>query len=164
MLNSIFNSVLLLIVALLLFSSQKMKSGNTLAIKIDWQSSSLYDFSFDGAIYPDEFQGLPATSIVVTDVTINDFKVTKLSKKPISSSKFEFINSRFPDEGNLLRLKKYIDRGNEVAYLTVFPFLFDSLSNTYFQVEYIEVNLVKSPHRSNQSNLRTSVSEGNSIL
>lgn len=162
-LNAIFKSVLFFTVVLLLFSSEKMKGGQTMSIQIEWNSSQIHSFSFEGAIYPQNCNGLPVISIPV-ESHFDDYEITKIVKREISPSQVELLKGIFPSSTHLLTLNKLKERGNEVSSFSVFPFLFDSTTNTYLQVDYIEIELKKSTKGSLRTNLRLAIDEGSSVL
>jgi hypothetical protein len=156
--------VLAFLMALLLFSSQKMKVGASIDIAIDWQSSGLHEFYFEGAIYPDEYNGLPVASIQLQEGDVNGYHILDMSKRPINRSMNPYMQASLPYHREILSLKKNVDRGSEIASLTLFPFTYDSISDTYFQLEYIEVDLIRDAQKSSTGHLRTNADKSNSVL
>lgn len=161
----ISKSALLYIVVLLLFSSQIMKNNEAvLKIPIVWNSSNTHSFSVEGAIYPQETKGLPLISIQLEQTQILDFTLSSIRKAEFSDSLKEKLDLKFPTNAKLVSLKKLMERGNEITFLEIFPIQYDSISGTYFKVDYIEIDIIQGSSKPSASNLRTGEFTGNSVL
>jgi len=149
---------------LFLFSSQAMKKGEVIAIKIDWESSQFHDPSFEGAIYPEEYNGLPITVIQCPDISVESFEIVNIKKREVSPGLKEKLIGAFPVGANIVELKKMKDRGKGVSTISIFPFLYDSVSQNYFQIDYLEVVVNKGINNVSGSNLRKGENGINSVL
>ncbi len=161
----ISKSALLFIAALLLFSSQKMKNNeDMLKIPVAWNSSNALSFSVKGAIYPEEFNGLPIISIPLEQTSISDFIISDIQKTEFSESLKDKLDLKFPKNSKLVSLKKLMEKGNEVSFIEIFPIEYDSISGKYFKVDYLEIEIINAPYKSSASNLRAGEFTGNSVL
>lgn len=162
---SISKSALLCIAVLFLFSSQKMKSdGAMLKIPITWNTSISHSFFVEGAIYPEELNGLPLVSISLEQRQVSDFIISDMRKSEFSKSLSEKLALDYPAISKLVALKKLRERGNEITFLEIFPIQYDSVSGKYFKIEELEIEIINANSTSFNSNLRTSAFTGNSVL
>ena len=151
--------------ALLLFSSFQMKINDAIVeIPVPWIVENAHLLSIDGAIYPDELNGLPLISKALDQANISDFVVSNIRRTEVSQTISEKLDITFPVNATLVSLKKLKERGNERVFLDIFPIQFDSISGKYFQVNYLEVEFKTSTNRQQASNLRTGENAGNSVL
>ena len=164
-LASISKSALFFMAMLLLFSSETMKiNGDIVKIQIPWNDSPSDGLSIDGGIYPDEFNGLPILSITLDHKDVLDFTVTYIRKIELPISLSEKLELQFPNPAQLVSIRKQKDRGDELAFMNILPFLYDSISEKFYKVEYLEIELKKNASKSQNSNLRTGEQIENSVL
>lgn len=161
----ISKSALLCIAALLLFSSQKMKNnGDMLKIPVAWNSSNELSFSVKGAIYPEEFNGLPIISIPLSQNQVSDFIISGIHKTEYSEQLKDKLDLKFPKNSKLVSLKKLMERGNEISFIEIFPIEYDTISGKYYKVDYLEVEIINAPYELPASHLRSGEFTGNSVL
>ncbi len=151
--------------AFILLLSEMMMAGATIVkIPISWNSSSIQSFSVEGAIYPIETKGLPLISILLEESNFSDFEVKNIQKSELSETLSKSIKQKFPFDYKSISLKVLKERGNQVNYLEIFPLQYDSISDKFYKVDYLEVELKTSSKNIVGSNLRTAQSSGNSVL
>lgn len=161
----ISNSALSFIAVLLIFSSQMMKNNkDMLKIPVAWNSFGTPGFSVEGAIYPEEFNGLPLISIESAQTQVSDFVVSSIQRTVFADSLNEKLDFIFPKNAKLLSLNKLMERGSEVTFLEIFPIQYDSISGKYYKIDYLEMEILKETHSALTSNLRTGESSENSVL
>lgn len=142
-----------------------MKGGaDVVKIPISWDSSDIHSFSVEGAIYPKETNGLPLISIQLEQTKVSDFELKSILKSEISQALSETIHRNYPSEFDLISINVLKERGKEVYFLKIFPFQYDSISDKYYKIEYLEVELKTTTKNFIASNLRTASSSGNSVL
>ncbi len=142
-----------------------MKGGAAVVkIPISWDSSNIQSFSVEGAIYPKETNGLPLISIQLEQNDISGYEVKDILKSEISEALTEIIEQKFPNNYNSVSIKTLKEKGNQVNFIEIFPILFDSVSNKFYKVEYLEIELKTKSGKIINSNLRTAESRGNSVL
>ena len=150
---------------LFLFSSQTMKDNSSLIkIPIKWTGLDVHSFSVEGAIYPEEYNGLPLKSIHLEGDQISDFVIAGIRKTEFHLSFQEKLGQKQIPNCNLVNLRKLAERGHEVSVLDIFPIEYDSASNTYFRIDYLEIELKKDRQEQSTSNARTGENDGNSVL
>ena len=163
---SISKSALFCTAVLLLFSSETMKIPDTIIqIPITWTNSDSHSFSVEGAIYPEEINGLPLISIPLEQTQVVDIVVSNIRETEFSQTLKEKLDLKFPTNSKLVSLKKLKERGSEITFMDIFPIHYDSTSGKYFRVDYLEIELKKaSPSKLLSSNLRSGESNINSVL
>lgn len=165
LLASISKNVLLIAVTLLLFSFETMKTqDDILEIPISWNSADTRIFSVEGATYPDELNGLPLVSVSLEQSQATDFAILNVRKTEFSPLFQEKLALRFPSGTKTGSLRKLKERGNDVMFIDIFPILFDSVSEKYFKIEYLEIQLEEYSRKSTASHLRTGENIDNSAL
>ena len=147
---------------LFLFSSQTMKDNSSLIkIPIKWTGLDVHSFSVEGAIYPEEYNGLPLKSIHLEGDQISDFVIAGIRKTEFHLSFQEKLGQKQIPNCNLVNLRKLAERGHEVSVLDIFPIEYDSASNTYFRIDYLDIELKKDRQEQSTSNARTGENDGN---
>ncbi|MCK5104404.1 MAG: hypothetical protein KAR17_16380, partial [Cyclobacteriaceae bacterium] len=134
-----------------------MKIPDTIIqIPITWTNSDSHSFSVEGAIYPEEINGLPLISIPLEQTQVVDIVVSNIRETEFSQTLKEKLDLKFPTNSKLVSLKKLKERGSEITFMDIFPIHYDSTSGKYFRVDYLEIELKKaSPSKLLSSNLRS---------
>ena len=101
--------------ALLLFSSFQMKINDAIVeIPVPWIMENAHLLSIDGAIYPDELNGLPLISKALDQANISDLVVSNIRRTEVSQTISEKLDIAFPANATLVSLKRLKERGNLV--------------------------------------------------
>ena len=141
-----------------------MKNGDALVLKFNWNASQLHDFSFEQAIYPEEYNDLPVLAHHIEDEGIDGFEILSVEKRAVSSFYHEKLRNQFPAESEFVALKKLRSRGTEKTILSILPFQYDSISDTFYQIDLLEIRLKKRAKNSFKTGLRTGEDGMNSVL
>jgi hypothetical protein len=141
-----------------------MKDHDSVMIEIDWNYSPLHSFSFEGAIYPEDYNGLPVLSHQIKGILVDEFEIISISKVIFNSMEAEQLAQLIPAKSMLINLNAQNERDNHVSNLTIFPFQYDSVSGDYFKINFLEIAIKEKSKNPKTSNLRNSESPDNSVL
>jgi len=149
---------------LISLTSFAMKDQEHVMIEIEWNHSALHSFSFEGAIYPEDYHGLPVLTHQFRDFEIDGFEIINISRTIFNPVEEEQLAQLIPEDSHVINIRKQSDRNDHVSSLTVFPFQHDSVSGAYFRIDYLEIAFKEKSNKSVISNLRKSESPKNSVL
>lgn len=116
-----------------------LKDQGQVVIEIEWNYSPLHAFSFEEAIYPEEYNGLPVLTYQYNGIQIDDIEIINISRTIFNPIQAERVAQLIPEDSKLISNRKQSDRNNHVSSLTIFPFQYDSVSGDYFRVDYMEI-------------------------
>ena len=155
---TIFRGFLLGILAIMGLSNGQLKAGDeSLRIVIPWENTA--QLKVDGAVYPEEINGLPKYSIRLSNQEVDDFEIV------------EIIKTDYPDTISglsnipIIALRKLKERGNEVLFVDIIPVFYDEATGKVQLIRQIKIILKTSAHRGeSKAGLRTSSGSGTSVL
>ena len=153
--------LLCLLVTQLSFGSSINKSNES--IRILWNSNGSEGLSFENAIYPAEYNGLPVLSFQLSQPDIDNLEIVDFKTSEIDSSSIELLSDLAPPGFDILDIKKMKDRGREITRITVFPFLYDSTFEVYRKIDLLNF-LINKKTAHHTSSLRKKSDESSSIL
>ncbi len=163
--TSIFKTALFLITMLLLFSSETMKiHGDIVKIQIPWIEAQMENMKIEGAVYPEEFNGLPVISIPLEQTNVSEVSIIQIVKSEISEELNTKLIEQFPINKKMVSIRSLKDRGEAISFMDILPFLYDSTTNRYYRVEAMELMQIENSQKSMRASLRTSGQVENSVL
>jgi len=131
-----------------------------LDVVIQWED--IATLKVRGAVYPNALNGLPKLSFSVPYKSIDEVRITKLKKIEYAGN----LPIEYPDQSfQILSYRKLMDRGEEITFLDIIPVQYDSIEDTYFLIQSLEINILANQNqRKDHSGLRTGQGPDNSVL
>ena len=149
---------------MIIFSSQSMKKVDSIVLDFKWNTSQYHTFSFERAIYPEEYHGLPVLTYHIDEPGIDSLEVVFVKKREISPLNEQKLSESLSKDAQLFSMKKLLDRGGEHTVVTILPFQYDSITSTFYQIDLMEITLKKSVKSSSKSALRVGQNGSSSVL
>ena len=159
-----YRSILFLCLAATLLSFGSLKEGVKRSVKISWNENPSGLLSFENAIYPMEFNGLPVLSFQLDEPVTGNIEIVDFGTSKVDSSYLQMFDDVADDGFNIVTVKKMKDRGNEISQITVFPFAYDSTSGSYKKIDYINLMINNKSNSSSITSLRRKSGESYSVL
>jgi hypothetical protein len=143
----------------MLFISSIMKiHSDTVEVVINWENEAL--LQVHGAIYPEDLHGLPRLSERIPYQEVQEIKITDIKKVEFKGA-IPFPAEQVP----LVSFRTLKDRGMEVTFIDIIPIEYDSVSDTYFLIQQLELEIISEKKGSvSKATLRTSGQKTTSVL
>lgn len=141
----------------MIFFSGVMKSqSEELSIDITWENIS--QLKVQGAVYPQDLNGLPRLSLSIPNKGIKEIKIIHLNKSRYQGD-FPIILPE--NKVDIISFRNVVERGNEKTNLDIIPIQYDSISEEYFLIHELVIEFVTEKRNRNNiaSNLRRSQTE-----
>lgn len=155
---TISRGFLLGLLTLMVLSVGRLKAaGDTVNIVVPWENSTL--LLVDGAVYPEEYNGLPKISFPLSTRQIEDFEILEIVKSEYNDSLPMIIPTPH------IVLRKLKERGNEISFLDIIPVYHDATTEKSYQIHHIKILIKASaPSVASKPGSRTGSGNGNSVL
>lgn len=144
--------------------SYAQHNGIVVDVDIPWTSAGQHLVNVDGAIYPEEYHGFPAISILPNEQSIDHVRLLRFSESPFPEALQQQIGKSFPAGLPMVSLDRKYDRGKAQVRLNVFPMRYDSTSGKFFRIDHLQLQLQKMPQNPWKANLRSSSGTAVSVL
>jgi hypothetical protein len=142
----------------MVFTGGLLKAANdTISIVIPWENMT--QLKVDGAVYPEEVNGLPKFTVTLHQQQYDDFDIVEMIKSESEGT----LSIMTPPQ--VVALRKLKERGKEISFLDIIPIFYDDNTEEYFLIREIKIILKSSaPHQIAKAGLRTGSSPGSSVL